>query len=41
MLAELIGALSLSRAVPDPVQSDQILAASRETLKRRLGLEAL
>ncbi len=38
-LAELIGALSLSRAVADEAQSMQILKTSRENLKRRLGLE--
>ncbi len=39
ILAELVGALALSRAVADPDQSDALLAASRESLKRRLGLE--
>jgi TetR/AcrR family transcriptional repressor of nem operon len=39
VLAELVGALSLSRAVGDPAQSDALLAASRDSLKRRLGLE--
>jgi TetR/AcrR family transcriptional repressor of nem operon len=38
-LAEMVGALSLSRAVADPAQSDLILDASRTALKRRLGLE--
>jgi len=38
-LAEMVGALSLSRAVADPDQSDLILDASRTALKRRLGLE--
>jgi TetR/AcrR family transcriptional repressor of nem operon len=38
-LAEMVGALSLSRAVADPDQSDLILDASRAALKRRLGLE--
>jgi len=38
-LAEMVGALSLSRAVADPEQSDLILDASRTALKRRLGLE--
>ena len=37
--AELVGALSLARAVADPDQSDGLLAASRLALKRRLGLE--
>ncbi len=39
ILAELVGALSLSRAVADPAQSDALLAASRVILKQRLGLE--
>jgi len=39
-LSEMVGALSLARAVADPVQSDFILDASRTALKRRLGLEA-
>ena len=38
-VAELVGALSLSRAVADPVQSDAILDNSRAALKVRLGLE--
>jgi TetR/AcrR family transcriptional repressor of nem operon len=38
-LAEMVGALSLSRAVADADQSDAILDASRAALKRRLGLE--
>jgi len=38
-LAEMVGALSLARAVADPDQSDLILDASRTALKRRLGLE--
>ena len=38
-LAEMVGALSLARAVADPAQSDAILDASRTALKRRLGLE--
>jgi TetR/AcrR family transcriptional repressor of nem operon len=39
VLAELVGALSLSRAVADPEQSDRILETSRAALKQRLGLE--
>lgn len=39
VVAELVGALALARAVADPAQSDAILAASRTTLKLRLGLE--
>jgi TetR/AcrR family transcriptional repressor of nem operon len=38
-VAELVGALSLSRAVADPAQSDAILDNSRAALKARLGLE--
>ncbi len=37
-LSEMVGALSLARAVADPVQSDLILKTSRDALKRRLGL---
>jgi TetR/AcrR family transcriptional repressor of nem operon len=40
VLAEMVGALALSRAVADPVQSDLILKTSRDALKRRLGLES-
>jgi len=39
MLSEMVGALGLARAEPDPEISDRILARSRTTLKRRLGLE--
>ena len=39
-LAELVGALTLARAEPDPDRSDAILERSRTHLKRRLGLEA-
>ena len=38
-LAEMIGALSLSRAVGDPEQSDLILARSRAAVLARLGVE--
>lgn len=38
VLAEMIGALALSRAVGDPASSDRILEASRDALKARLGL---
>ncbi|MGC1304562.1 MAG: TetR/AcrR family transcriptional regulator [Caulobacteraceae bacterium] len=37
-LSEMIGALSLSRAVSDPEQSDAILARSRAAVSQRLGL---
>jgi TetR/AcrR family transcriptional regulator, transcriptional repressor for nem operon len=40
ILAELVGALSLSRAVPDEAQSDAFLDRSRAAVKRRLGLES-
>lgn len=39
MLAEMVGALSLARAVPDPDASDLILERSRRALKVRFGLE--
>ena len=39
VLAELVGALSLARAVGDRDQSDALLAASRNALKKRFGLE--
>lgn len=40
IVAELVGALSLSRAVSEAEQSGAILAASRAALKQRLGLPA-
>ena len=40
VVAELVGALALARAVGDPAQSDAILAASRTALTLRLGLES-
>jgi TetR/AcrR family transcriptional repressor of nem operon len=39
LLAEMVGALSLARAVPDPARSDAILERSRGALKTRFGLE--
>ena len=39
MLSELVGALSLARAVGTGEQSDLILSRSKATLKQRLGLE--
>ena len=39
-LSEMIGALSLSRAVSDPEASDAILLRSREAVLARLGLKA-
>jgi TetR/AcrR family transcriptional repressor of nem operon len=38
VVAELVGALSLARAVGDPDQSDTILQISRRSVKQRLGL---
>ena len=39
VLAELVGAVALARAVADPEQSNAILKATRVALKERLGLE--
>jgi TetR/AcrR family transcriptional repressor of nem operon len=39
MLSELVGALSLARAEPDPNASDAILDRSKAALKHRFGLE--
>lgn len=39
LVAELMGALALARAVADPEQSDAILARSRRAVRRRIGLE--
>ena len=38
MVSELVGALSLARAEPDPDRSDAILERSKRLLKRRLDL---
>ncbi|MBS0335040.1 MAG: TetR/AcrR family transcriptional regulator [Proteobacteria bacterium] len=38
-LSEMVGAVSLARAEPDPARSDAILAASRAALRARLGLD--
>jgi TetR/AcrR family transcriptional repressor of nem operon len=38
LLSELVGALALARADPEPARSDVILASSRAALKARLGL---
>jgi len=38
-LAEMVGAVLLSRAEPDPARSDAFLAYSRASVLRRLGLE--
>lgn len=40
MLSEMVGAVALARAEPDPIRSDAILARTRASLTRRLGLEA-
>lgn len=40
MLAEQVGALSLSRAVEDKAQSDAILERSKAAIKQRYGLES-
>ena len=40
VVAEMVGALALSRAVADKTQSDLILARSRESILARLGLSA-
>jgi len=39
LLSEMVGALSLARADPDPARSDMILATSRAALKARFDLE--
>ena len=39
VVAEMAGALTLSRAVSDPTTSDQILRNSRAMVKSRLGLD--
>jgi TetR/AcrR family transcriptional repressor of nem operon len=41
MLSEMVGAVALARAEPDPIRSDAILARTRASLTRRLGLEAI
>jgi len=38
LLSEMVGALSLSRAVADPAQSDAILAHAKSAIRRRFGL---
>lgn len=39
VLAEMVGAVALSRAEPDPTRADSLLAHSRASVMRRLGLE--
>lgn len=41
VVSEVVGGLSLARAIGPTEQSDAILAASRAALKRRLGLPAV
>lgn len=41
VFSEMVGAVSLARAEPDPDRSYAILSASRASLKTRLGLEDL
>jgi TetR/AcrR family transcriptional repressor of nem operon len=36
MIAEMVGAVALSRAIENPTESDRILKMSREALKRRI-----
>ena len=38
VLAEMVGAMSLARTLPDPDASEQMLARSRIAILRRLGL---
>jgi TetR/AcrR family transcriptional repressor of nem operon len=40
LLSEMVGALSLARADPDPERSDAILSTSRAALKARFKLES-
>ena len=39
MIAEMVGAMALARAVADPVQSDQILFNARAAVKTKAGLD--
>ncbi len=39
VVAEMVGALSLARAEPDESRSNQMLADSRELVKKRLGIQ--
>jgi TetR/AcrR family transcriptional repressor of nem operon len=38
VLSEMVGALALARADPDPARADQRLASSKRSVKQRLGL---
>jgi TetR/AcrR family transcriptional regulator, transcriptional repressor for nem operon len=40
VVAEMVGALAVSRAMSDEAIASAILASSRDQLKRRLGLLA-
>ena len=37
-IAEMVGAIALARATDDPARSDEILAATRSAVRKRLGL---
>jgi TetR/AcrR family transcriptional regulator, transcriptional repressor for nem operon len=37
-LAEMVGAISLARAIPEPRRANAVLKHSRDALKRRLGI---
>jgi TetR/AcrR family transcriptional repressor of nem operon len=39
LLAEMVGAVALARAEPDPARSDEMRRRSRERILQRLGLE--
>jgi TetR/AcrR family transcriptional regulator, transcriptional repressor for nem operon len=41
MLAQMVGAVALSRAVADPAQADALLADAHAALVRRYGLESV
>jgi TetR/AcrR family transcriptional repressor of nem operon len=38
VLSEMVGAVALARAVADPLQSDRLLDAARQTIRRQTGL---
>ena len=40
ILAEMVGAVALARALPNPAASDAVLKRSRDAIMARLGLEA-
>jgi TetR/AcrR family transcriptional regulator, transcriptional repressor for nem operon len=39
VIAELVGALALARAIKDPAASERVLRTSRDSIKARLGLK--